>query len=1478
MIGTFLEDTMSRRSILTVLLTSLLWATAGVAQSASVADPVRGDVNRDGKITALDALSVLSASVGKPLPAGYTLSPNGDADADGEVSAFDALVILGYVVNKDVSAFPVGRPLVRISVDQDSVALRVGESRTVRVEVRGGPASSLTWRSANPAVASVEGGVIQGRSAGTTLVTVASSTDSMSRATVKVAVSRRAPATVQVGPGPVMLNALGATSRLSASVLDDAGTAIGGAVVTWSSSDERIARVAADGTVTAVANGSATVTASVGPASGAVAVEVRQSVAALRLLPASPSLVPGATLQFAPSAADANGNAVAGTTFSWSSSSTGVARVDANGLLTAVAAGNATITVAAEGRTATAAVTVASAPVSAVKLSPSALALQPGQTAPLTATTLDAGGSPLTGRSVTWITSAAAVATVNASGIVSAVAPGTAVVTATSEGRSASVTVTVSPPAVGSVALSRSTVSLEPGETVSVAATVLDASGGALAGRAVSWSSSAPGVARVSESGAITGVAAGSAQVTATSEGKSAAVAVTVVPPVASITLSSSTLNIERGQVATLTATLYDEFGAVLSGRPVTWTSEGPTVATVDASGNVTGVGVGTTQIVAAAGSKTRIALVQVSAPVGSVEVSPNTLSLTVGQTSQLGATVRDVSGQALPGTSVTWSSSNTAAATVNSSGLVTAAGAGSAVVTATSGGKSGSVTVQVAGVSTPVAVSTVTLSTSSASLTVGQTATLVATPRDASGNALTGRVVTWTSSNSSVASVSSAGVVTAVAAGSATVTATSENRSASASVTVTTVAPVAVASLVLSPASASVQVGSTTTLTATPRDEAGNTLSGRTIAWSTSNAAVATVSPAGVVSGLAAGTATITATSEGKSASAVVTVSTAPPAPVASVAVSPAAHTFTALGQTLQLGATVLDSQGQALAGRAVTWSTSNAAAADVDATGRVTAKALGSAVVTGTVEGKSAAVQVTVNQVPSTLQINPNAVSFGAIGESMQLSASLSDANGHSVSGCAVAWTSHSTNVVTVNSLGSLLSKAVGTALVTAACSGVADTVSVTVSQLVASVSVSPATPSVTAGGTTTLSATALDSKGVTVPGATFVWSSSNPSVATVSGSGLVSAVTAGTASITASSGGKSASANLTVNTPAPAAVATVALSPGSVTLDAGKTATVTATLKDAAGNVLTGRSITWSSSNSGVATVSASGVVTAVASGSATVTATSDGKSATMAVTVTTPVTNPPVQGGKWNEPSGLTPLLHANGTTTNLGSSLFYGAGWTNPSRLAVVADAEAPNGSALEFRWPQGHGDGSPAMAAWSNWGSSPGPQSELYFRVVVKWSPNWDFHTSGTSKIWYFGMAQPGYQATKWFIGWQAQDERRNAYDFGPPGYFLAVDQSEAPPVQYGQEAGKLLAPGQYYVLEVWLKAQSAGNVPDGEIKMWLDGKQLLHRTGQNFLPLAGGDARFNGVQLYPYWGGTGDTKKVDDWMRWGEFYMAGKK
>jgi hypothetical protein len=170
--------------------------------------------------------------------------------------------------------------------------------------------------------------------------------------------------------------------------------------------------------------------------------------------------------------------------------------------------------------------------------------------------------------------------------------------------------------------------------------------------------------------------------------------------------------------------------------------------------------------------------------PVASVEVSPDSTSVAVGESAQLAAATRNGGGEPLTGRVIGWTSDDTQVATVSGTGLVSAVAPGGATITATSEGKSGTATVTVIALPEPVA--SVEVQPAAPTVAAGSTVQLTATPKDKTGEPLSGREVTWASSDPKVATVSGSGRVTGVAAGLAVITATSEDQPGTSSVTVT--------------------------------------------------------------------------------------------------------------------------------------------------------------------------------------------------------------------------------------------------------------------------------------------------------------------------------------------------------------------------------------------------------------------------------------------------------------------------------------------------------------------------------------------------------------------------------------------------------------------------------------------------------------------------------------------------------------------
>ena len=185
-----------------------------------------------------------------------------------------------------------------------------------------------------------------------------------------------------------------------------------------------------------------------------------------------------------------------------------------------------------------------------------------GGTLQLTATAHDSKGNAVTGRPVTWVTGTATIATVSANGLVTGVAVGSASITATIGGKTASQTVTVTPPPVATVSVTLEASTLRVGEATQATAVTRDASDNVLTGRATSWASSDPQIASVSKSGAVTAVSPGAVTITATSENKSGSAQLTVSagdPEAAPQITSVAPATLVEGQGATITGS---KFGA----------------------------------------------------------------------------------------------------------------------------------------------------------------------------------------------------------------------------------------------------------------------------------------------------------------------------------------------------------------------------------------------------------------------------------------------------------------------------------------------------------------------------------------------------------------------------------------------------------------------------------------------------------------------------------------------------------------------------------------------------------------------------------------------------------------------------------------------------------------------------------------------------------------------------------------------------
>jgi len=538
----------------------------------------------------------------------------------------------------------------------------------------------------------------------------------------------------------------------------------------------------------------------------------------------------------------------------------------------------------------------------------------------------------------------------------------------------------------------------------------------------------------------------------------------------------------------------------------------------------------------------------------------------------------------------------------------------------------------------------------------------------------------------------------------------------------------------------------------------------------------------------VAAGSTTINAVSEGRSGTASISVSNVP---VASVAVSPATASLT-VGGTQQFIATPKDANGNALIGRTITWTSSNSGVGTVNGTGLVGASAAGSATITAMSEGQSGTATVTVTAPPPPTSA-PSAVTDLTVAGTTDSSVTLSFTE---------------VNDGTGNPAGYDVRYAAGT---------------------------------ISWGSATEVSrgTCATPMAGTTI-GARRTCTVVGLSASTAYGFQLIAF--RGTLNVNAVFGGLSNVASGTTAAGAPQPVASVVVSPTTASVGVGGTQQFTATLRDASGNVLTGRATSWTSSVQSIATVSAGGLVTALLAGTTTITATSEGQSGTATMTVTV---LPPPSTGWPHEPAGYRVITDYDMHALNDG-------GWLNsyPSQLgsgislASVAGAPASAPTVWQFAYPAGYSGGSAPGTEYYPI-SAPYPTA-LYVGFWWKPSNPWQGHSSGVNKLMFVYAGGPPAGLIIKMLGTGSGPFRTQVTtEFGTTTNWNENVGSSSP-----------LALGQWHRVEMFL------NYAGGVLQWWVDGVLVGSYTGIGY-PNSG----FNQLEFSPTWGGVGDTKSQNEYF-----------
>ena len=501
---------------------------------------------------------------------------------------------------------------------------------------------------------------------------------------------------------------------------------------------------------------------------------------------------------------------------------------------------------------------------------------------------------------------------------------------------------------------------------------------------------------------------------------------------------------------------------------------------------------------------------------IAAIAVSPSEVTLeALGATGQLEATARDQNGSTLSAR-FSWTSSDTAVVTVDANGLATAVNNGTATVTARSGSVSDSVTITVEQKPARIALShdEVTMRA------LGDSLQLEASVFDANDHPMSAEPG-WESSDAAVAEIDAYGMIIARSNGTATVTASIESVSGSVAVTVQQ----AISRFELVPQTATLTAfGQQSQMVVFVLDANGHPVEA-TLSFTSSDPGVATIDNAGRVTALSNGTTAIRASTGSVSASVTVTVRQT----LARIVLAPGNLTLTAIGDSAQIQVTPVDANRNPMAADVIL-SSSDPAVASVDAAALVTAQANGMAIVTAATGTVSASVPVTVNQQVASIGLAPvDSPVLYALDATVQLHATARDANGYTVA-IAFDWASSDPSSATVDNAGLVTARGHGTAEVSVSSGVFSDSVTIGVS-LYPTVTVTPASSLLEAfGATAQLEVRLLDANGQEVS-ADVEWASSDPAVAAVSASGLVTAHGNGAATITARSGNQSGAVTVQV-----------------------------------------------------------------------------------------------------------------------------------------------------------------------------------------------------------------------------------------------------------------------------------------------------------------------------------------------------------
>ncbi len=880
----------------------------------------------------------------------------------------------------------------------------------------------------------------------------------------------------------------------------------------------------------------------------------------------------------------------------WMSADTNIAEVNQTGKVTYKNSGTTLITASLNGLSTQCSVT-ALKPVASISLDRTEISCNKSDTRQLTATRNPEDSNDT--EPFNWTSDNESVATVDSTGKVTAVGGGTCTITAEKEGKTAICNVTVNVPLTGISILYNGTRNFyqnlyTKGDQIqcSISPTPADATYNV---NDIKWSVNSTSYcqAEINSDGLLTindftddtnhyNFLTVTAELNGIIYQDSSWLRIVSIPD--SIKISESTLSLYRGDTANLTANReptipYDY-------RSVLWKSSDSSVATVDSKGLVTAVGGGTAEITAEIDGVSAVCTVSVTVPLTGLSLNEAIQTLTIGGSCDLIAS-KVPTNATIDINDLQWTSSDDSVVKVEN-GKVTALKSGKADITASLGGKTA-----ICNIAVYSPAETIDLNQTSLNLEKNNTSQLTAafSPNDTNNP----ETVQWDSKDPAVASVSSDGLVTAVSGGNTEITAQINGVSATCTVTVTV--PLTGITLDATGFFGSIGVTHDFQVTKEPEDATAEL---KDVQWTSSDESVAKVEN-GKITILSSGKTDVTAALDGKTAVCNVVGFNA----VQKITLNNTALTLDS-GNAYQLTATCepADSNNPG----SVEWTSSNPDVVSVDSTGIIICNSPGTAVIIASQDSGKATCSITVFRPITNLSLDKTEVT-SPVGNSFELSVSKEPVE-ETADLKDVHWLSSDETVATVED-GKVTVLASGEADILAILDGKKAVCHITAYAPVEKISLGQAQLSIVKGTASQLAAT-IEPDDSRNPG-TVKWESSDPEVASVDESGLISGLKAGTAEITAFIGEVRQSCQVTVTIP----VQTLELSQTSILGEAVQTVQLSLTKNptDATADV---KDAKWTSSDPTIAAVN-EGLVTLIRSGKATITAELDGKEISCDVTV-------------------------------------------------------------------------------------------------------------------------------------------------------------------------------------------------------------------------------------------------------------------